>query len=156
MLEVDGHLIKILDGSKGYPNKNAEQIRLALTTHPSAIEYLQDEEKTHEVISHALRICWRKGWNPYVYIVPFIHNRIDHEIVILLYQLCHNEREPTVAMPTHVKIRLIEHAVEHGELCPISFEPLTRENTTVTECGHLFSKGSLEEQTKCPTCRSPI
>jgi hypothetical protein len=42
-----------------------------------------------------------------------------------------------------------------GELCdcPVCFETLIKENTTVPICGHLVCKSCKERMTDCPICR---
>jgi hypothetical protein len=60
-------------------------------------------------------------------------------------------------IPLHVISELITHAIELQETCPISLEPLTKDNIAVTVCGHRFSgpalTKALETHDRCPVCR---
>jgi hypothetical protein len=83
------------------------------------------------------------------------------------WHLCVNHTE-SVKLPEHVSYRIPVHIVRHyidsairnKEDCPITMDPLTKENTVCTPCGHLFNKDALykavEVTKKCPTCRSEI
>lgn len=65
-------------------------------------------------------------------------------------------------LPKHVEDAVIEQAfTKEPPICPITMEPLTRDTVVVTVCGHLFSRGALEEallslRSVCPTCRGPL
>lgn len=154
MLRYDGKLIRFVPMIQ----RNIEIIKLAVASNPHALKFLSREERSTEITMIALRACALISGQAVINIVPYITCQPIKMIVDELYKAYHDEGESTVAIPTHVKSRLIEHAVEHGEICPISYEPLTRENTTVTPCGHLFSKNSLAmtDQSLCPTCRASI
>jgi hypothetical protein len=62
-----------------------------------------------------------------------------------------------VRIPQFVFRSYVTNAIEKKECCPITLEPLTKENVGCIPCGHLFDKKALEKslQTsgKCPTCR---
>ena len=63
-------------------------------------------------------------------------------------------------IPAHIVRQYIDTAIRNKEDCPITMDPLTKENTVCTPCGHLFNKDALykavEDTKKCPTCRSEI
>jgi hypothetical protein len=63
-------------------------------------------------------------------------------------------------IPTHVFHAFVEASIRNGEDCPITMEPLTRENVAAPLCGHLFIyeslKRSVETSPICPTCRANI
>ncbi|RTL06751.1 RING-H2 finger protein [Candidatus Dependentiae bacterium] len=57
--------------------------------------------------------------------------------------------------------KILETKNEYGEdLCPISMELLTPENTKITPCGHKFIKDNLdkwlESNNTCPICRRSV
>ncbi len=61
-------------------------------------------------------------------------------------------------LPAHVISLLIKEAT--GTTCPITMEPLTPKNATVTACGHVFDREGLQNwyatgRTTCPQCRQP-
>ena len=60
--------------------------------------------------------------------------------------------------PPHVVSLLIQTAIAKGDPCPISLGELTAENATVTSCGHVFQRESIEhwlsDHSECPVCRS--
>ena len=59
------------------------------------------------------------------------------------------------SLPLHVVIILKENAIKNGDTCPISFETITKENSIVTSCGHIFTKDAFKTwgRSTCPTCR---
>ena len=67
-----------------------------------------------------------------------------------------------IRLPIYMPVSIIEEvklkAVRDNNRCPISFEPLTIENSVVTSCRHVFMRSALEQwrQTSvlCPLCRS--
>jgi hypothetical protein len=63
-------------------------------------------------------------------------------------------------LPPHVAAVMIQHAVNTGASCPITMEPLTAKNATVTPCGHVFDRDALSHWTtdhgSCPECRTPV
>ena len=61
----------------------------------------------------------------------------------------------TPKIPPHVLKAYIESEIAKGAECPITMMPLTA-SCISTPCGHLFSKGSLEGLSACPTCRAYI
>lgn len=60
-------------------------------------------------------------------------------------------------LPTHVSNIVLDAAISKNEICPISNEPITRANATVTSCGHVFCKDSINEwfkiKNECPVCK---
>jgi hypothetical protein len=65
----------------------------------------------------------------------------------------------TEPLPKHVQQILLRDAQATKQTCPISLEPITTSNGSVTSCGHVFTKSALHEWKKtrntCPECRSP-
>lgn len=63
-------------------------------------------------------------------------------------------------LPSHVATIMIHHAIHTGATCPITMEPLTAKNATVTSCGHVFDRDALRHWTtdhgSCPECRTPV
>ena len=61
-------------------------------------------------------------------------------------------------IPTFVFHAYVTSAIEKNETCPVTLEPLTKENVGCPPCGHLFDKdalkSALESNGKCPTCRA--
>jgi hypothetical protein len=66
-------------------------------------------------------------------------------------------REFDIKLPSHIADLIITDAVNKEEMCPITFDALTHENTLITSCFHLFVKTALQEwaktSTACPLCR---
>ena len=62
--------------------------------------------------------------------------------------------------PRHLIAPVLAHAEANKAICPISLEPITKENATVTSCGHVFQTEALAtwltDHTICPECRSPV
>ena len=60
-------------------------------------------------------------------------------------------------IPTFVFHAYVTSAIEKSETCPITLEPITKENVGCAPCGHLFDKDALKtalkKNGKCPTCR---
>jgi hypothetical protein len=59
--------------------------------------------------------------------------------------------------PQYVVNLMVSDAIVKGETCPILYDPLTKENTVVTSCFHLFSREAFADWRKkskeCPKCR---
>jgi len=59
--------------------------------------------------------------------------------------------------PAYVVDLMVNDAIAKGEVCPILYEPLTKENAVVTSCFHIFCRGGFTEWRKksseCPKCR---
>jgi len=60
-------------------------------------------------------------------------------------------------LPSHVANIVLADAISKNEVCPISSETITRENASVTSCGHVFCKSSLDTwfniKDECPVCK---
>lgn len=60
-------------------------------------------------------------------------------------------------IPTFVFHAYVNSAIEKKECCPVTLEPLSKENVGCAPCGHLFDKDALKTALttngKCPTCR---
>ena len=60
-------------------------------------------------------------------------------------------------IPTFVFHAYVNSAIEKEECCPVTLEPITKENVGCAPCGHLFDKDALKTALttngKCPTCR---
>lgn len=63
-------------------------------------------------------------------------------------------------IPVHIVRYYIDAAIHNKEDCPITMDPLTKENTVCTPCGHLFNRDALckaiHSHKNCPTCRSEM
>jgi hypothetical protein len=64
-------------------------------------------------------------------------------------------------LPAHVKLLILNAAIQKGDTCSISFEPITL-SSVVTSCGHVFEKESIEKwltnplsNRLCPMCKQP-
>ena len=70
------------------------------------------------------------------------------------------EPKPKPELPKHVQIILKEEAIRTKKDCPITMNPITLENSSVTLCGHIFTTEALrtwlETNTNCPECRTVI
>jgi hypothetical protein len=66
-------------------------------------------------------------------------------------------KQTIVRIPTFVFHAYVTGAIDKQECCPVTLEPLSKENVGCAPCGHLFDKDALKTalQTngKCPTCR---
>ena len=66
----------------------------------------------------------------------------------------------TQPFPRHLIAPLLTHAAATGALCPITLEPITLTNASITSCGHIFQTAALTEwlsrSTTCPECRVKI
>ena len=62
--------------------------------------------------------------------------------------------------PRHLIGPVLAHADATKANCPISLEPITKENATVTSCGHVFQTEALDQwltqSTICPECRAQL
>ena len=63
-------------------------------------------------------------------------------------------------LPAHVAKLILADAISKNEDCPISCEPITLANGSVTSCGHVFCKSSLDDwlstsasKGACPVCK---
>ena len=62
-----------------------------------------------------------------------------------------------VPIPQRIALLIAEDAVKGGEICPISLNPITIENSSVTSCFHIFEKASakiwFDSHNICPICK---
>lgn len=60
-------------------------------------------------------------------------------------------------LPPHVAKLILADSISKNEDCPISCDKITMENGSVTSCGHVFCKSSLDDWFKikdeCPLCK---
>ena len=60
-------------------------------------------------------------------------------------------------LPAHVAKLILADSISKNEDCPISCEAITLANGSVTSCGHVFCKSSLDDWFKikdeCPMCK---
>jgi len=62
-------------------------------------------------------------------------------------------------LPKHVAALVIDKAIADGAPCPITMETITKENATVTSCGHVFQTQAIRTWLAariphtCPECR---
>jgi len=63
----------------------------------------------------------------------------------------------SVQLPNHIATLIVTDAMNKGDTCSITFEPLTLENTAITSCFHLFNYEAittwLNNNDTCPLCR---
>jgi hypothetical protein len=64
------------------------------------------------------------------------------------------------SLPPHVASIVLADAISKNEICPISSEAITIENGSVTSCGHVFCKDSIDQwlsisasRGECPVCK---
>lgn len=66
-------------------------------------------------------------------------------------------KQSSITLPKHVLHTFMEAAFAKSESCPITMDPLTKENCAYTACGHLFSHEAIVQcintSGKCPNCR---
>jgi hypothetical protein len=69
-------------------------------------------------------------------------------------------KQSSITLPKHVLHTFMEAAFAKSESCPITMDPLTKENCAYTACGHLFSHEAIVQcintSGKCPNCRSKL
>lgn len=61
------------------------------------------------------------------------------------------------AFPAHLVDSVLTAAETEGKTCPITMEPIRRNRSTITSCGHIFQKEAIREWLRnhdtCPECR---
>ncbi len=64
----------------------------------------------------------------------------------------------TNTMPQHIVNAYIDTLIGRGDTCPISMNPLTREEACLTPCGHAVSRHEatrwIQDANSCPVCRA--
>jgi hypothetical protein len=67
------------------------------------------------------------------------------------------DQSGSVQLPNHIATLIVTDAMNKGDTCSITFEPLTLENTAITSCFHLFNYEAintwLNNNDTCPLCR---
>jgi hypothetical protein len=62
-------------------------------------------------------------------------------------------------IPQHVVQRLIKYAIQNKECCPITFNPIVAETSSITSCFHVFDSEAIQRclrmNNMCPVCRHP-
>jgi hypothetical protein len=88
------------------------------------------------------------------YIRGMIHNR-------KVYTSLHIIEEPVAPMceiPRFAAEVLIQDAVNRNEICPITMEPISCDNSVLTSCFHIFEKSAIQtwlsKHPKCPVCKN--
>jgi len=101
----------------------------------------------------ALEAKAKQGWKCYF---------IERDFIYSLQDTRNNVRETAQqirsgATPdiTHLTQMFLELYDKVGELCdcPVCYETMTKETTSVPMCGHLVCKECKEKITECPICR---
>lgn len=63
----------------------------------------------------------------------------------------------SIQLPNHIANLIVTDAMNKGDTCSITFEPLRIENTAITSCFHLFDHAAIDTWLKtndtCPLCR---
>jgi hypothetical protein len=92
------------------------------------------------------------------YIIPFPQTRTTYSTRVSV-------ATPSVAspvpskkgLPPHVANIVLADSISKNEICPISSEPITKDTATVTSCGHVFCKSSIDQwlsiKNECPVCK---
>ena len=64
------------------------------------------------------------------------------------------------SLPQHIIKLVLANSISKNESCPISCEPITQSNSTVTSCGHVFTTVSIKHwlslpssKGQCPICK---
>ena len=67
---------------------------------------------------------------------------------------------PMSKLPIHVSKLVLADSISKNEACPISCDPITQENATVTSCGHVFTTEAINHWLSlasskglCPVCK---
>ena len=99
---------------------------------PPAVQYIAEEEEEEEIV-----------------VVPAPPRRsYTHQRSSVI----------DMVMPNDLFNHIITDAVNKGETCSITFEPLTAENATVLSCFHIFDNDAIhkwvETNESCPLCRA--
>jgi len=66
------------------------------------------------------------------------------------------QQKQSMTLPVHVLRCFMDSAIQRGDTCPITLEPLTKESIAYTSCGHLFDHASIMQCARCPTCRASL
>jgi Anaphase-promoting complex subunit 11 RING-H2 finger len=64
------------------------------------------------------------------------------------------------SLPSHITTIVLADAIRKNECCPITSEPITEKNATVTCCGHVFCSDAIDQWLSspaskglCPMCK---
>ena len=87
-----------------------------------------------------------------------VEQPVNHAFVSTCYGGACSTAKPTKkGLPAHVAKLILADSISKNEDCPISCEAITMANGSVTSCGHVFCKSSLDEWFKikdeCPMCK---
>ena len=106
----------------------------------------------------------RSGGNPIgVYYFPSLRLPIGNNKISISYDYekvmtkVHANPFPKPGPPAFVITLVKEDAIRKNYECPITYEPITIDNSIVTSCYHVFTKEGFvkwqESSNQCPTCR---
>jgi hypothetical protein len=114
-----------------------------LPVHPASLDFIR---------------AWVRRWDPATWSAE--EDRTDPVPVL------RPEPESTNPLPTFVTDALIADAIRRGLTCPITLEPITPTNATVTPCYHVFDADALSTWVAqhldrdaiptCPACKAPL
>jgi hypothetical protein len=121
-------------------------------------ETFQDED---DHSNYQVADIFERDPNSHEYITPFPQRRG------VTYFTPPTAQTPSVAtpvpsnnkkgLPPHVAKLILADSISKNEDCPISCDTITMENGSVTSCGHVFCKSSLDDWFKikdeCPVCK---
>jgi len=88
-----------------------------------------------------------------------VEQPVNHAFVSTCYGgACSVQAKPEKkGLPAHVAKLILADSISKNEDCPISCEKITMENGSVTSCGHVFFKASIDDWFKikdeCPLCK---
>ena len=100
--------------------------------------------------------------DPVVQVAPVVQRppaqeTVNHPFVLTCYGDACSTRPQKKGLPAHVAKLILADSISKNEDCPISCEKITMANGSVTSCGHVFCKSSLDDWFKikdeCPLCK---
>jgi hypothetical protein len=95
----------------------------------------------------------KSGWKLY-----FIEREYTYELLATrnnvrpMVQAIRGGETPDIQHLTRMFLELYDKVGEITD-CPVCFEGMTKENTTVPMCGHLVCKACKAKLEECPICR---
>jgi hypothetical protein len=92
---------------------------------------------------------------------PVTQEVVNHPFISTCYgDACSTAAPQKKGLPPHVAKLILADSISKNEDCPISCEKITMENGSVTSCGHVFCKSSIDHwlstsasKGACPICK---
>jgi hypothetical protein len=101
----------------------------------------------------------RRNYQKFPFDSPSVHERFMHLRQLFLSQTAASAVVKTVMFPSHIYNMVVQTAINSGECCPVTTEPIRKETAVLTSCGHVFSesglKSALAHSNLCAICRKP-